>query len=87
MREQHRIETVSDIALLTRAAECVDRIATAVASIAKDGALVETQYGTLRANPAVTIEKQARDGFYSAMRLLDVHTREVGSREAPPWAS
>src|SRR5262249_27833237 len=66
MRQAYDIEGPASVEILTRAAECIDRIATARASIAKEGAIIENQYGVAKMNPACVLEKAARDGFFAA---------------------
>lgn len=58
--------------VLTRAGECIDRMAAARASIAEHGEIGVNQYGEPKLNPACSLEKVSRDGFYAAMRLLDL---------------
>jgi phage terminase small subunit len=60
------------LAVLTRACECLDRIAAAQASIADHGEVTVNQHGQPKLNPACMLEKQARDGFFAAMRMLDI---------------
>ena len=50
------------------------RIAAARASITKDGAIIENEYGVAKMNPACVLEKAARDGFFAAMRLQVAQT-------------
>jgi hypothetical protein len=86
MIEDHGIDDAARIAVLTQAASCLDRIAGARQSIDKDGVIVETQYGTAKAHPAVAVEKAARDGFYAALRLLGIDMNAWGDvRKRPPW--
>src|SRR5262245_56766806 len=85
MRQAHNIEGPACVEVLTRAAECIDRIAAARASIAKDGEIIENQYGVAKLNPACALEKAARDGFFSAMRLLGINMSAGNTRELPPW--
>jgi hypothetical protein len=85
MRQAHNIEGPASVEILTRAAECIDRIAAARTSIAKDGAIIENQYGVAKINPACVLEKAARDGFFGAMRLLGISMSAGNTRELPPW--
>ena len=84
MRQAYEIEDPASVAILTRAAECIDRIA-ASASITKDGALIENQYGVAKMNPACVLEKAARDGFFAAMRLLGIDMSAGITRGPLPW--
>lgn len=72
------IGSADQLAVLTRAAECLDRIAAAQVSIERHGEIVVNQYGTPKLNPAVTLEKTARDGFFAAMRMLDIEEPAKG---------
>lgn len=69
MTAAYDIGEAAAIALLTRAAECQDRLAEAQASIAEHGALLRYE-GKVVTNVACKIEKEARDGFLAAMRQL-----------------
>ena len=85
MRQAYEIEDPASVAILTRAAECIDRIAAARASITKDGAIIENQYGVAKMNPACVLEKAARDGFFAAMRLLGIDMSAGITRDPLPW--
>jgi hypothetical protein len=86
MLADHDIVEAGAVAVLTRAAECLDRIAAARQSIDKDGVIVLTQYGTAKAHPGIAVEKAARDGFYAALRLLGIDMNAWGDvRKRPPW--
>ncbi len=65
--------------VLCRAAECLDRLKEAQSSIKSHGAVVSFK-GKLSTNPACRLEKEARDGFLSAMRVLSLgrQKRRVG---------
>lgn len=60
------------VALLVTAAECMDRMRAAQASIAEHGELVIDRYGAPKLNPACALEKDARAGFLAAMRALNL---------------
>lgn len=74
------IASADDLAVLTRAAECLDRISAAQASIAEHGEIVTNQYNKPTLNPACNLEKQARDGFFAAMRMLNIEEEPKGAR-------
>jgi hypothetical protein len=87
MVEEFGIVDASGIALLTRAAECLDRIKQAQNAIRKHGAVMVVN-DKLVANPAVRIEKEGRDGFYAAIRLLHLEIpKAVGRPPRPIGAS
>src|SRR5262245_3005357 len=81
MRQAYDIEGPASVEILTRAAECIDRIAAARSSIAKDGEIITNQYGVAKLNPACPLEKVARDGFFTAMRLLGINMSAVNTRD------
>jgi phage terminase small subunit len=85
MRQAYEIEGPASVSILTRAAECIDRIAAARASIAKNGAIIENQYGVAKMNPACVLEKAARDGFFAAMRLLGIDMSAGATCDPFPW--
>jgi hypothetical protein len=84
MSQAYEIEAPAAVAILTRASDCIDRIAAARASIAKEGALIENQYCVAKMNPACVLEKAARDGFFAAMRLLGIDMSAGVTCDPPP---
>jgi phage terminase small subunit len=70
---------------IVRACECIDTITAARASMAKTGPIIRNQYGIEKLHPAVAVEKTAPDGLYTALRMLEINARVVGTREDPPW--
>ena len=73
------------LALITTAAECLDRMRNAQRAIKQHGELTADRYGTLKANPAVNIERDARNGFMTALRALnlDVVPKQAGPGRPP----
>ena len=69
---EYGINDAAGVALLMTAAECVDRMRAAQASIAEHGELVIDRYGAPKLNPACALEKDARSGFLAAMRALNL---------------
>jgi hypothetical protein len=69
MAAAYAVTEPAAVLLLTRAAECVDRLTEAQAAIAEHGAVARYE-GRPVANPATKLEKEARDGFLAAMRQL-----------------
>src|SRR4051812_37952391 len=63
---EYGITDSAGMALLVTAAECVDRMRAAQASIAEHGELVIDRYGAPKLNPACNLEKDARSGFLAA---------------------
>jgi hypothetical protein len=83
MLSGYELNGAAAVAVLVRAAEAVDRIAAAQASIAKDGEIITNQYGVPKLNPACVLEKEARNGFLSAMRMLNVEFAD--KNPLPSW--
>jgi P27 family predicted phage terminase small subunit len=69
--QQYRIADGAGLALVTTAAEALDRIREAQAAIRKHGALVADRYGGVKQNPACFLERDARAGMLSALRALN----------------
>lgn len=70
--DEYAITDAAGLALLSRAAECVDRLHAALAAIAEHGELVIDRYGAPKLNPACLLEKDARAGFLAAMKSLNL---------------
>lgn len=70
--EAYSIDDPAGVALLTTAAECLDRIAAAREAIKKAGEIVTDRYGQVKVNPACLLEKDARNGFLAAVRALNL---------------
>ena len=69
---QYRIADGAGLALVTTAAEALDRTREAQAAIRKHGALVADRYGGVKQNPACFLERDARAGMLSALRALNL---------------
>ena len=72
MVDEYEVRDCAGLALVTRAAECLDRMAAARQAFATDGEIVKNQYGMSVLNPACKLEKEARDGFLAAVRMLNL---------------
>ncbi|MBX7459261.1 hypothetical protein K3152_13490 [Qipengyuania sp. 1NDH17] len=70
--DEYAITDAAGLALLSRAAECVDRMTAAQSAIAEHGELVPDRYGGVKLNPACNLEKDARSGFLAAVRALNL---------------
>lgn len=70
------------IKLLTLAAEALDRGIEAREAIAADGAYVPDRYGTIRAHPAVAVERDSRLAFARLVRELNLDEDPAPTR--PP---
>src|SRR5262245_65620036 len=60
---QYRIGDGAGLALVTTAAECLDRLREAQEAVREHGVLIRDRYGGLKANPAIAVERGARDGM------------------------
>ena len=69
---EYALDDPAGLALLCTAAECLDRMRAAQASIAQRGELVDDRYGAPKLNPACGLEKDARAGFLAALRALNL---------------
>ncbi len=69
---EYNLDDAAGVALLTTAAECLDRMREAQAEIKKHGVLSEDRYGNLKQNPACGLEKDARNGFLAAIKSLNL---------------
>jgi phage terminase small subunit len=80
---QYRIGDAAGQALVTTAAECLDRIREAQRTIRQHGALVPDRYGALKQNPACFLERDARAGMLSALRALNLDLEPLRDRGRP----
>jgi phage terminase small subunit len=78
--QQYRIADGAGLALVTTAAEALDRIREAQAAIRKHGALVADRYGGMKQNPACFLERDARAGMLSALRALNLDLEPLRDR-------
>ncbi len=72
MSAEYGLDDPAGLALLCTAAECIDRMRAAQASIAEQGELVIDRYGSPKLNPACGLEKDARAGFLGSLRALNL---------------
>lgn len=72
LQRDYGIADSAGLTLLTTAAEALDRMRKAQKLIAQHGEVTPDRYGGLRANPAITIEKDARNGLLAAIRALNL---------------
>jgi hypothetical protein len=85
MIKEFAIGDTAGLSYLTRAAECLDRIAAAQVSIKTHGEVIFNSNGAALLNPACKLEKESRDGFLAAMRALriDVEPPRPGPGRPP----
>ncbi len=82
--DEYGIGDPAGLALVATAAECVDRMRAAQASIAEHGELVKDRYGTPKLNPACGLEKDARAGFLAALRALNLDLEPLRDKAGRP---
>jgi P27 family predicted phage terminase small subunit len=81
---EYQIVDPAGLTLLAVAGAALDRMQQAQDSIAQHGALVAGASGQLRANPACALERDARTGFLSAMRALNLDVEPLRDRPGRP---
>ena len=74
------------ISYINTAAECLDRMRSAQKLVKKHGEIIEVD-GRLRSNPANKVELDSRNGFLSAMRMLNLDTEPFNERPGRPASS
>lgn len=84
---EYSVDDGAGLALLTRAAECLDRLREAQDTIAKDGATVNDRYGAPKQHPACAIEKDSRNGFFAAVKALNLDIEPLRDRPGRPAGS
>lgn len=67
--------------LLAQAAECWDRANECRERIAKEGATVLDRFGQSKAHPLTAVERDARQGFRAALKLLNLDIAAIPSGE------
>lgn len=72
LKSEYGIVDAAGLTLIGIAAECLDRMKAAQASIKSDGELVTDRYGALKLNPACALEKDARTGMLAAFKALNI---------------
>lgn len=69
---EYSIGDPAGILLLTTAMEAFDRMKDAQSLIKRHGAITVDRWGQLRANPAATLERDARAAMLSALKHLNL---------------
>lgn len=69
--KEYGIRDSAGLALVGTACECLDRLREAQAAVEKTGALVPDRYGSLKLNPGLALEKDARNGMLAALKQLN----------------
>jgi phage terminase small subunit len=72
IQKEYAVCDGAGLALLTAAAEALDRMRAAQAAIATHGEMVLDRYQQLKTNPACVLERDSRVGFLAALRQLNL---------------
>ena len=78
------ISDAAGLALLTRASECIDRMAAAREIIKKEGEICTDRYGSPKLHPAVVLEKDSRSGFLQAVKALNLDLEPLNPAPGRP---
>ncbi len=84
LRDEYQIDDAAGIALLTTAAECLDRMRAAQETIREHGEVVTDRYNQVKVNPACALEKDARNGFLQALKALNLDLEPIRDRVGRP---
>ena len=69
---EYGISDAAGLTLATTACECLDRLRAAQAAVEQHGEVVVDRYGAPKLNPALSLEKDARNGMLAALRALNL---------------
>lgn len=70
--------------ILKVALEAYDRLQSAKATIDIEGSTLKTPTGHVKPHPCLAIEKESRNGFIAAIRLLNLNIEPAGEIGRPP---
>jgi P27 family predicted phage terminase small subunit len=70
--KEYRVDDAAGTKYLARACEALDRLREAQARIKREGAVIPDKKGSVKAHPAIAIEKEAHKQFMEAMRALNL---------------
>ena len=81
---EYGITDAAGLALVTTAAECLDRMRAAQVAIEQHGEVVTDRYGQVKVNPAAVLEKDSRAGMLSALKALNLDLEPLQQVGRPP---
>lgn len=82
---EYAIDDSQGLALLTTAAECMDRIRQAQEAIEEHGVVIFNQEtGVTKGNPACIVERDARTGLIQALKALRLDIEIIPSKGGRP---
>jgi hypothetical protein len=86
MKTDYGIEDTGGIAVLTLAAQALDRAEAARMAIDNDGMFMTDRWGAKRPHPAVAVERDARAAMLSAIKSLRLDLEPLRGPGRPPGA-
>lgn len=84
IQAEYDVNDAGGLALLTTAAECLDRMRAAQKAISEDGEVVKDRYGQAKVHPACGLEKDARVGLLAALKQLNLDLEPLRDRPGRP---
>ena len=84
---EYSITDPAGLVLLTTAGECLDRMRAAQAAIRKHGEVVTDRYGQIKVNPACQLERDSRNGFFAALRAMNLDIEPLNPMPGRPPGS
>ena len=85
IQKEYAINDAGGLALLTTAAECLDRIRAAQVAIEAHGELVQDRYGQMKVSPACQLEKEARNGLLLALKQMNLDLEPLRDMRGANW--
>lgn len=84
IQAEYSVNDAGGLALLTTAAECLDRMRAAQKAISEHGEMVMDRYSQLKTNPACALEKDSRVGLLAALKQLNLDLEPLRDRPGRP---
>ncbi len=81
------IDDVGGVQILVSGLHCRDRAEAADAAIAVDGLSVKDRWGQVKPHPLASVARDARAGWLSALRALNLSIGEMPKPGRPPGRS
>ena len=81
---EYRINDAAGLKLLARACEALDRLRRAQRLIARDGEVIGDKKGSVKAHPAIAIEKEAHRQFMEALKALNLDLEPLRDHPGRP---
>jgi len=84
LKEEYGIQDAGGLLLLLTAMESFDRMRSAQAAIAEEGASRPDRFAQLRAHPLLSVERDARAAMLAALKALGLDVSPVKNIGRPP---